>query len=243
VKNSPLKLDLHVHTYYSEDATTTLKETVHHAKKNGLDGVAVTDHDTLRGALKLAKKNQLIIIPGLEIETRRGHILALNITTLIPPKLSITETVQKIHDAGGIAVVAHPAVVIKTGLGQKITRDLNLDAIEVINSAAFPFLLSTYLSHRLAERLGLPQTAGSDAHHALEIGTAYTLVDADSNSDDVAEAIRKGASTSWGKPITWSERVQRGAFYLTKIRRRRYSSKFSIWSRPKSIGNSFSGSE
>jgi len=229
VKNSPaLKIDLHVHTYYSEDSTTTLKELVHYANKGGLDGVAVTDHDTLQGALKLAKKSKLIIIPGLEVETLGGHILALNITTLIPPKLSIIETVQKIHDAGGIAVVAHPAVVLKTGLGQKITQNSNLDAVEVINSAAFPFSVSTYISRRLAQRLGLPQIAGSDAHHAWEIGAAYTLVDADSNSDDVAEAIRKGATTLCGKPITWAERVKRGAFYLTKIRRRRYSSKFSI---------------
>jgi len=228
VKNSPLKIDLHVHTCYSEDATTTLKEVVYYAKKKGLDGVAVTDHETLRGALKLARKSQLIIIPGLEVETQRGHILALNITTLIPPNLSLTETVQKIHDAGGVAVVAHPAVVLKTGLGQKITSNSNLDAVEVINSAAFPFFLSTWLGRRLADRLSLPQTAGSDAHHAAEIGTAYSFIDADSNSDDVAEAIRKGAITPFGKPITWTKRVQRGVFYLTKIRRRRYSSKFSI---------------
>ena len=228
MKNSPLKIDLHVHTCYSEDATTTLKEVVYYAKKRGLDGVAITDHETLRGALKLARKSQLTIIPGLEVETQRGHILALNITTLIPPNLSLTETVQKIHDAGGVAVIAHPAVVLKTGLGQKITSSSNLDAVEVINSASFPFFLSTYLGRRLAERLNLSQTAGSDAHHAAEIGTAYSFINADSNSDDVAEAIRKGAITPCGKPITWAKRVQRGAFYLTKIRRRRYSSKFSI---------------
>jgi len=228
VKTRPLKIDLHVHTHYSEDATTTLKEVVYYAKKNGLDGVAVTDHKTLRGALKLAKKSQLTIITGLEVETLRGHILALNITTLIPQKLSITETVQKIHDAGGVAVMAHPAAVFKTGLGQIITWSSNLDAVEVINSAAFPFFLSTHLSCRLAKRLNLPQTAGSDAHHAAEIGRAYTQVDADSNSDDVAEAVRKGAITPCGKPISWAKRVKRGALYLTKIRRRRYSSKFSI---------------
>jgi predicted metal-dependent phosphoesterase TrpH len=228
VKNSPLKIDLHVHTCYSEDATTTLKEVVYYAKKKGLDGVAITDHETLSGALKLAKRSQIIIIPGLEIETLRGHILALNMKTLIPPNLSIEETVQKIHDAGGVAVFAHPAAVLKTGLGQMITLSSDMDAVEVINSAAFPFFLSTYLSCRLAERLNLPKTAGSDAHHALEIGTAYTLVNADSNSDDIAEAIRKGATTPRGKPISWAKRIQRGAFYLMRIRRRRYSSKFSI---------------
>jgi len=229
VKNSPLKIDLHVHTYYSEDATTTLEELEHYARKKGLDGVAVTDHNTLRGALKLAKTSRLTIIPGLEVETLGGHVLALNITTLIPPKLRITETVQKIHDAGGLAVIAHPAAVLKTGLGRKITLNSNIDAVEVINSAAFPFFLSTYLGRHLAERVKLPQTGGSDAHHANEIGTAFTFVDAESSdSDDVSEAIRKGAVIPSGKPITWAKRVKRGAFYLTKVRRRLYSSKFSI---------------
>jgi len=228
VKNSALKIDLHVHTHYSADATTTLKEVEHYALKNDLDGVAITDHETLKGALKLAKKSKLTVIPGLEIETLTGHILALNITTLIPSKLSFTQTVQKIHDVGGVAVVAHPAVELKTALGRNIRSNSNIDAVEVINSASFPFFLSTHLSCKLAERLNLPQTAGSDAHHASEIGTAYTLVDADSNSDDVAESIRKGAVTPSGKPISWKKRIQRGAFFLTKMRRRYYSSKFSI---------------
>jgi len=228
VKTRPLKIDLHVHTYYSEDATTTLKELVHYARKNGLDGVAVTDHNTLRGAQKLAKKSQLIIIPGLEVSTRRGHILALNITTLIPPKLSLVETIQKIHNAGGVAVFAHPAAVLKTAWGQTKTFSSYFDAVEVINSAAFPFGLSTYLSHRLAQKMKLPETAGSDAHHAQEIGTASTLINAESNIDDVVEAIRKGATTPFGKPIAWAERVQRAAFYLTRYERKHYSLKFSI---------------
>jgi len=227
VKKSPLKIDLHVHTCYSEDATITPKEVVYFAKKSGLDGVAVTDHNTLKGALKLAKNRQLLIIPGIEVETRRGHVLALGIKTSIPSELNMAEAIQRIHDAGGIAVLAHPAVVFKTGLGQMINPSVNLDAVEVINSASFPFVLSTYLSCKLASRLSLPQTAGSDAHHASEIGTAYTLVKADSNVDDVMEAIRKGTITPCGKPITWTKRIGRGAFYIMNLRKRLYSSKFS----------------
>jgi predicted metal-dependent phosphoesterase TrpH len=228
VKTSLLKIDLHVHTHYSEDATTTLEELVHYAEKKGLDGIAVTDHNTLQGALKLVKRSQLTVIPGLEVEALAGHVLALNIKKLIPPKLSITETIQKIHDAGGVAVLAHPAAIFKTVLRQRITSESNLDAVEVINSGAFPFFLSTYLSYRFAERVKLPQTAGSDAHHAAEIGSAFTLVDADTDSEDIAEAIRKGAITPSGKSITWAQRTKRGAFHLTEIYRKRYSSKLSI---------------
>jgi len=206
-----LKIDLHTHTHYSEDATTTLKELIHSAKKRGLEGVAVTDHDITLGALRLTKQKHLIVIPGAEISTLDGHVLALNVTEPIEPKLSLVETAEKIRRLGGIAVIAHPGAVLKTGLGNKISSASNLDGIEVINAAAFPFFLSTYLSRRLARRLGLPQTAGSDAHHPNEIGNAFTMVNADSNRDEIIEAIRKGKTVPFGKPISWALRLQRGA--------------------------------
>ncbi len=200
----PLKIDLHVHTCYSIDAGTTLKEVVVYAKKRGLDGVAVTDHDSIEGALKLAKKHDFLIIPGVEVSTRRGHVLALNVTTPVPPKLSPFETIQIIHDMGGIAVAAHPTTMYKGGIRRQITS--NFDAIEVINSSTFPFFLSTYLGRRLAVRLNLPQTAGSDSHYPSDIGTAYTLIDADSEVDEVINAIKKGATVPFGKPIPWKTR-------------------------------------
>jgi len=207
----PLKIDLHVHTHYSKDATTTLKELIQYAKKKGLDGVAVTDHDTTRGALRLAKQKRLLIIPSVEVSSLHGHVLALNVTKPITRRLSLPETVEKIRQSGGIAVIAHPGVVLKTGLGLKIPSTSNIDAVEVINASAFPFFLSTYLSRRMAQRLRLPQTAGSDAHHPREIGKAYTIVDSDSNPSDVIEAIRKGKTVPSGKPISWVWRLRRGA--------------------------------
>ncbi len=219
MKLLPLKIDLHVHTCYSEDAASSLKEIIFYAKKKGLDGIAITDHDTLKGArraLKLASKRGVMVIPGIEVTTLHGHVLGLNITTFIPQNLSLVETVEKIHEAGGIAIAAHPLVFIKSQMKQRIASVSNLDGVEVINSSAFPFFLSTRLSRALAERLNLPQTAGSDAHHASEIGTAYTLVKADSEVDEVIDAIRKGAVIPFGKAISWETRVRRGAFSLKR---------------------------
>lgn len=227
MKDAPLKIDLHVHTCYSEDASTTLKEVIYYAKKKGLDGVAVTDHETLKGALKLAKNSQLIIIPGLEVETRQGHVLALNITTPIPSKLNITETVEKIHEIGGTAIIAHPYAPFKAGLKRGATLNSKLDAVEVINSASFPFFITAHLGRRLAQRLNLPQTGGSDAHHGHEIGTAYTLVEADSNADNIVEAIKKGTVIPQGKPISWAGRMERMAFSVMKPKRKLHSAKFS----------------
>lgn len=178
-----------------------------YSKKCGLDGVAVTDHDTLEGALKLRQRNDFLIIPGIEVSSREGHVLAINVTTPIPPKLSLCETIERIHEAGGIAVAAHPTTIGKGGLRRKISSDF--DAIEVINSSAFPFFLSVYLNRKIAERLNLPQTAGSDAHHPFEIGTAYTIVDADAEPDEVVEIIKNGGAVPYGKPISWPARLRR----------------------------------
>lgn len=215
----PLKIDLHVHTCYSYDATSSLREVIVCAKKSGLDGIAITDHDTLKGAkraLKLARRMEFKVIPGIEVTTLQGHVLGLNITTSIPQDLSLVEAVEKIHEAEGIAIAAHPIVFIKSHIKQRIASAANFDGVEVINSSAFPFFLSTLLSRALAERLDLPQTAGSDAHHASEIGTAYTLVKADSDIEEIIEAIRKGAVVPFGRAISWETRVKRGAFSLKR---------------------------
>lgn len=212
MKSLGLKIDLHVHTCYSHDAVTTLKEVIVYSKKRGLDGVAITDHDTLAGALKL-QNSDLIVIPGVEITTLRGHLLALNVTTPIPPKLAINETIQRIHEAGGIAVAAHPTLFYKTAPSQQTA---SYDAIEVINSAAIPFQLFTYLNQKFATRLNLPQTAGSDSHYAPEIGAAYTVIEADPNVDEIVQAIKKGATIPVGKSIPWRMRLKGEALSLKR---------------------------
>jgi len=212
VKSLGLKIDLHVHTCYSYDAVTTLKEVVTYSKKRGLDGVAITDHDTLAAALKL-RNSDLIVIPGIEITTLRGHLLALNVTAPIPQKLDINETIQRIHEAGGIAVAAHPTLFYKSVPSQ---RTASCDAIEVINSAAIPFQFFTYLNKKFATRLNLPQTAGSDSHYAPEIGTAYTVIEADPDVEEIVQAIKKGATIPMGKPIPWRIRLKRGALSLKR---------------------------
>ena len=210
-----LKIDLHVHTCYSHDGITTPKQLIVYSKKKGLDGVAITDHDTIRGALKLADGKELIIIPGIEVSTLQGHVIALNVTEQIPPNLSVSETIEKTHELNGIATAAHPSVMLK-GLRMHMCRDLNFDAIEVINSAAFPFSMSTHLNRRIAVNLNLPQTGGSDAHYAPEIGSAYTLVDADREIDDIARAIRKGATVPFGNAIPWRIRLEKEVFSLKR---------------------------
>ncbi len=210
----PLKIDLHVHTCYSYDGFTTLREVILYAKRRGLNGVAVTDHNTIEGALKLHRKNKpIIVIPGIEVSTSHGHVLALNVTELIPKGLTVQETIERIHDAGGIAIAAHPFTLGKLGIGWETNS--SFDAIEVINSASFPFFFSVFMSKKLANYLKLPQTGGSDAHHPCEIGQAYTEVEAESDVENIIESIRKGRTKPRGKPLSWVMRAK-GMFSAKK---------------------------
>jgi len=213
VKSLGLKIDLHVHTCYSYDALTTLEEVVTYSKKRGLDGVAITDHDTLLGALRLSQETKLVVIPGIEITALGGHVLALNVTKPIPPKLSLPETVKRIREGGGIAVASHVTSLHKSALARQIS---SYDAVEVINSGAIPFSLSTYLSRKFATRFKLPQTGGSDSHYGPEIGAACTVIEADADVDEIIQAIKKGATLPLGKPIPWRVRLRRGALSLKR---------------------------
>src|SRR3972149_8625567 len=97
------KVDLHVHTVYSRDSLITPEDLVFYARKRGLTAVAVTDHDRVDGALKIAKEADFLIIPGIEVSSRNGHVLGLNVQESIPKGLSVDETVDRIHAAGGLA--------------------------------------------------------------------------------------------------------------------------------------------
>jgi hypothetical protein len=204
----PLKIDMHVHTFYSYDSTITPKELVTYAKKRGLDSVAVTDHDVFEGALRLSKNQEFLIIPGIEVSTLYGHLLALDVKEVIPPKLDVSTTIEKIHEAGGIAIAAHPTAIYRGKLRRHVTAEF--DAVEVVNASSFPFRFSNYINRKIARRLNLPQTGGTDAHAPPEIGMAYSLVDASLDKNEIISAIKKGKVKACGEAIPLLLRLRRG---------------------------------
>jgi len=205
---------MHIHTKYSYDAFITPKDLVNYSKKRGLDGVAITDHDTIDGLSEFSKIAGLLVIPGVEMTTSQGHILALNVSTLFESGLSLAETIDQIHDAGGLAVVAHPRAFFK-GISEE-QLDKSFDAIEVINASAVPFSLSVRRNRKVAANLNLPQIGGSDAHQGPEIGMAYTIIDAEKNIDAVIKAIKNFDVMPFGKAIPWSLRLRRQCLAIKK---------------------------
>ena len=104
-----IRLDLHVHTTYSFDSTIEPAGLREICRKRGLDGVAVTDHDSLRGSLEFAAElPDLIIVPGSEIRSAEGEIIGLFLSEDVPPGLTAPETMRRIREQGGLVLMPHP---------------------------------------------------------------------------------------------------------------------------------------
>lgn len=201
-----VRVDFHVHSMYSSDSIITPKDLVFFAKKRSLDAVAITDHNQIDGALLLAKKTDLLIIPGIEISTKSGHVVGLNVNKNIPKGMSVNETIDCIHDAGGLAVACHPFAWFKGSLKKNITE--KFDAIETINSSAFPFLHCKKKSVELAKKFNIAQIAGTDAHNPQSIGLAYTILEADLTINSILQAILGKRCQAFGNPLSLSMKIK-----------------------------------
>ena len=190
-----LKIDMHVHTEGSPDAHTRISDLPGIITAKGLDGIAVTEHNQFNPP----SFSNVIILPGVEISSAEGHIVALGVHEIIPRGLSADETIERIHDQGGIAIVPHPYDPVCECV--KI-RNLKVrpDAVETMNADALSFGISNYLARRDARKFNLPQVGGSDSHIPESIGDCYTLIDAATRSvTDIMSAIREGKTQPGGR--------------------------------------------
>ena len=179
------KADLHIHTAYSSDGTATVAATLEYVvQQTDLDVIAITDHDEIDGALEaltLAPKYGIEVIPGCEITTADGHLLAYFITERVPAHLSLVETIEHVAALGGICVAAHPGGRwhwclqehhIRHALTQPGLAEI-LVGIEAYN-ASLPNLHINEKATAMQQQLGLAQVTNSDAHLLWMIGWAAT---------------------------------------------------------------------
>jgi len=185
-----MKIDMHIHTKYSYDSDLEPKIIVKLAKIRGLNGVAITDHNTLEGIEKMKKlKFDFLLVQGCEIKTTSGEILAYGIQEEIEKELSFEETLDRVHEQGGIAIAPHPFDIFRRNFGENLKE--GIDGVEIFN-ARCTFDQFNRLAFLEAKKRKLAFTAGSDAHLASEIGNAYTIFNSNvSEEDEILKLIRK----------------------------------------------------
>jgi predicted metal-dependent phosphoesterase TrpH len=173
-----------------------------------MDGLAVTDHNAIEGAIEaqsLAASEGLLVVRGVEVSSKEGHILALGVRELVPRGLPAAETIERIHSLGGIAVAAHP-LRHPSGVGRKVAGSAKFDAIEIVNSASSP--RTNRATATMATERGLPVTGGSDAHRTEEVGRAYTIFDGVGSEDEAIDHIVKRLTKADGRGRTPGEGVK-----------------------------------
>ncbi len=190
-----MKFDLHIHSKYSYDSFLSPENIIRIAKKNGLDGVAVTDHNTIKGGIETSKVNKdadFVVIIGSEIKTEYGDVIGLFLNEEIKSR-TFAEVVDEIRDQGGFSVLAHP---LRKGI---IFPDDSLRSVDLIEgfNARSPEGLNKRAAE-LAKRHRIPVVAGSDAHTAFEVGAGRTVVDG-----EVRRALESGETVIEGEESSY----------------------------------------
>lgn len=191
-------LDLHNHTRFSPDSRVEPAELVALAKRIGLQGLAITDHNSIAGVKEAeeAAGRGFLVIPGIEVSSRQGHVLAYGVREAIPRDLEAAETVARIVALGGVAVAAHP-YRFWSGLGEEGLGQATFAAYETHNGRTLRS--GNVRARERAKRIGVGQTGGSDSHFLDEIARAVTSVNTGmSGVDDVLQLLAQGKTAAQG---------------------------------------------
>ncbi len=191
-----LKADLHIHTRYSLDCNTPLEEIISCCQKRDINCIAIADHGTIEGALKMQKIAPFPVIIAEEIMTPYGEIMGMFLTEGIPSGISVEETISRIRAQSGLVVIPHPfdrfrPSALDGGILADLMAQKQIDAIEVFNSRT-PLYRSSNKARAFARKHGIPGTAGSDAHTPYEVGNAYVEMPEFSGWDDFLESLAQG---------------------------------------------------
>lgn len=191
-----MKYDLHTHTKYSSDGVLEPEKIFKAAKKRGLSGIAITDHNTIKGYLKTKKyeTQDFKVICGSEINTERGEVIGLFLSSEIRSHI-FQEVLEEIKEQDGIVVLPHPFDdVRRTGIYPEKEDIKLIDCVEAFNSRCLRQKYNDKAA-QFAEENGLTVAAGSDAHFAGEIGKAGIIT----RQDSIRDALIKGDLNVFGE--------------------------------------------
>jgi predicted metal-dependent phosphoesterase TrpH len=191
-----LRIDLHIHTCYSRDCTTSLKSIIRRCQQIGIGGIAITDHDTIAGALEMKRIAPFPVIVGEEIRSQKGEIIGYFLTEEVPRRLSAEETVARIKAQGGLVCIPHPfdrlrsRSIIRSDVWEKLMP--YVDIIEVFNSRVMFPSADRDTSRYFAQSNGFLASAGSDAHTPGEVGRAYVEMPEFNDAAEFKAALAQG---------------------------------------------------
>lgn len=205
---SPLRIrvDLHVHTDFSPDSLLSPSRLLQVCRARGLDGVAVTDHNRLGGALAVARlaPPDLLVIVGEEVRAAQGELLGLFLHEEVPPGLDVDDTARAIRRQGGLVGAPHPNDRWRPGLSEEILKQLCqaglLDFVEGRNGGALR-RRDNQRAEDLGRRLGLPLSAGSDAHVPGTVGICHVLMPPFHGPEDFLAALAEGELVGGRSPM------------------------------------------
>jgi hypothetical protein len=205
-----MKCDLHVHSYASYDSISSPKSIIKEAVKKGINCLAITDHGEVKAyneLKRIADRENILIVKGIEVKSKKGDIIGLNIKERIPEGLSVQETIKRIKKQEGFIVIPHP--FFKYYKFQENLKNIldKIDAIEILNSAisekankeAFKFVRDN----------NFPFTAGSDAHSSFFVGRTYLEVPGDNLSiKEIFNLIKTRNVKAKGRELGFFEVIQ-----------------------------------
>jgi predicted metal-dependent phosphoesterase TrpH len=190
-----VKVDMHMHSDVSPDSRMTPRVMAERIRAVGLDVACVTDHNSIRGALRLREiADGSRVIVGSEVLSRDGEIVGLFLEQDVPPRLSADETIERIHAQGGIVSIPHP---FSRNRRNHITAEAlervvgKTDAVEVFN-AREALASDNERAAAFVARHAVAGSVGSDAHRPSEIGAAWIEMDDFGGRDDFVAALRTG---------------------------------------------------
>ncbi len=188
-----LRADLHTHTHYSHDSILSPRRFVEQCGRRGINCVAVTDHDTIRGAKAVRELADFKVIVGEEVRSSGGEVIGLFLSDEIPGGRTPDETVDRIKGQGGLVGVPHPFDRLRSALRHEDMVRLRdkIDFVEALN-ARIVFASDNGRAWRFAEANGLAMSAGSDAHSPAEVGRAYVEMPEFDGPQGFLAALRAG---------------------------------------------------
>jgi len=207
-----VRVDLHSHTMWSGDSTTTPDEVRQAVSDSGIEVLCITDHNAIRGAVELAGQLPCRVVVGEELRTHAGEIIGLFLTERIPMGIPPADAARAVREQGGVVYVPHPFDPMRRNMAEPalyaLAHEGLIDAVEVLNAKTSLRSLNERAAH-FADEFGLAHGAGSDAHVPLAIGAAYVEMPDFDGPADFLTKLREARVVGhhWDEPRPWSPRI------------------------------------